>query len=152
MELRDIPTLKRWLAREDDTTIARVKGDGVKIDLGEQNWRPDRYSDPLVNRSLPVVGGLMRAIPEIAAFKLWYDPTCDFHHIGFEHRGESYDVRWYKVCCLTRTRDNAEVLFGPGQDHKVAEFFELGKYLKEENWFKLGQPSTADEKDKTAPA
>src|ERR1019366_8504309 len=63
----------RWVSKE------------LQIEIGEDNWRDDWYSDPYFNVSVPIALELALALPIVKVFKLWYDPKIDFHHIEFDY-------------------------------------------------------------------
>jgi hypothetical protein len=134
MDLRDLPTFKRWFKKEDEDTVRRVQCGDVQIELAAANWRSDWYSDPYVNRSLPIVGMVMRALPDVKSFKVLYDPKWDYHHVEFESEGITYDVRWYKICAVKRKNDNHEIALG--QDFEVFYFFSQGKHKTSPHWVK----------------
>jgi len=107
----------------------------LKITIAEPNWKPEWYSDPYRNISMPLALQIAKECRSSNNFKVFYDPNEDFHHITFDYDGDAYDIQWYKVYSMRRLSDNKTVLFGRiGNHYQVSDFLRSAGH-KTERWY-----------------
>lgn len=116
----------------------RFDSGDLKIDFAPKNWRDDWWTDPYFRVSVPIVLELVRALPGVKEFKLYYTPATDFHYVRFEYEGDEYAVQWYKVFCLYRKSDKKSCNFGFDR-YGIAPFFRRGDHKNTERfWYEGG--------------
>jgi hypothetical protein len=87
----------------------------------------------------PLAELLLERVDGVYNMRLWYDPTENFIHAGFDLANMHYDVRYYKVFGITKNHMRHSLKLFSSYSHWVVDFFKTGDHLK---W--LTEPQNID--------
>jgi hypothetical protein len=105
-------------------------GSKPPLDIKVGNREGLYFSQGLWDRLQDVANELAGKVEGITDWEMWYDASEDFHHLAFRLDGSRYDIRLYKVFCVTKdgARDFLKEKNFARRDWELVDFFAFGRY------------------------